>query len=781
MLIFLIIHIYIGEMGMRAYFNPFGMPLSGWDDIDEQFSLRTNEKCNRLNEFASIDDMEEDDEEGKIRFHPDPDAKDAYGGAMSLGELSDAIQWEDWNCRDVSLAVRDKSFMPPYLGLLRGYLNAQFLRQVEIGRVIQCFNDEGRAVFVAFHTGLLTKREKNELFCVLQATSGKNTSSKGGESISKKSLSVRLPFELVAFVTKDRLRDPTMPWNVIEPLMRTPDPAIFYEEPIDLIYDSYATLDVDASFWEQLDDLSIVNSFLPKSLCNSQYLRRISAKEAINRAERICKLDPKQAALTYSRHFGPRQPGELRMVLPLTFIDHENYKASTSGDSGAHIGNCALICSFMKSKRGCKVYRAIGLCSLETAFIEARVIGSVQQAWLRRDGPKLSSPQQLQQQRANAQAGIEELNAQFESSMKQLQPVRAPRAKVSKDASPTTPDGQSMYSHKYGAAKRSPVSPVEIEEDEDDDEDFEVGVPMNNNTMIAQQGRYASALAMASSSSRKPPLYGHGKPKPPAHDWIEPRSKKQQHQQQKNKRGSSDEEDFLKEKSSAAAAAAVATEGSLQVEFEEPKVNIPNLPESVLDEVYQNAGLLVSYSDIRDVTEMPDDEKRDYTRRQKQAHKLAEDIVQRELAPFGEILEVKVRPTKHAADQMYAVVTFKKWLDLEAKEAIESGNLFNVENFFDDKGKIVMRRSERDFGKSPVKKKPANGETTKGSEQDDFDRMPVARPGWKASKHTSLTGQRLFQGSCGNCKKTCFVPFMPIDTMPVPKCSQCMNAENARK
>jgi hypothetical protein len=171
---------------------------------------------------------------------------------------------------------------------------------VEIGRVIQCFSDEGRAVFVAFHTGLLTKKEKNELYCVLQTREVLEVGSRSQTHHQQQ------PFELVAFVTKDRLRDPNMPWNYIEPLMRAPDPAIFYDDPLDLVYDAHATLDVDPSFWDQLDDLSLVSSFLPKTLLLSQYLRRISAKEAINRAERICKLDPKQAALTFTRFYGPR-------------------------------------------------------------------------------------------------------------------------------------------------------------------------------------------------------------------------------------------------------------------------------------------------------------------------------------------------------------------------------------------------------------------------------------------------------------------------------------------
>ena len=117
-------------------------------------------------------------------------------------------------------------------------------------------------------------------------------------------------------------------------------------------------------------------------------MRRISAKEAINRAERVCKLDPKQAALTFTRLYGPRQPGETRMVLPLTFIDHESYNAlssdgdksesstsivpsSSSGTSSLQIGNCALICTFMKSKRGVNRAREPSLQSLESAFMEA--------------------------------------------------------------------------------------------------------------------------------------------------------------------------------------------------------------------------------------------------------------------------------------------------------------------------------------------------------------------------------------------------------------------------
>jgi hypothetical protein len=102
-------------------------------------------------------------------------------------------------------------------------------------------------VFVAFHTGLLTKKEKNELYCVLQAREVL-----GGASGQTQRYQQH-PYELVAFVTKDRLRDPNMPWNYIEPLMRAPDPAIFYDDPLDLVYDAHAALDVDASFWEQLD------------------------------------------------------------------------------------------------------------------------------------------------------------------------------------------------------------------------------------------------------------------------------------------------------------------------------------------------------------------------------------------------------------------------------------------------------------------------------------------------------------------------------------------------
>lgn len=220
-------------------------------------------------------------------------------------------------------------------------------------------------------------------------------------------------------------------------------------------------------------------------------------------------------------------------------------------------------------------------------------------------------------------------------------------------------------------------------------------------------------------------------------------------------------------------------------------MNIPNLPENVLDEVYQAAGLDVSYSDIRDVKEMPEKDRLDYLRRQKNAHKLAEEIVLKELAPFGEIIDVTVRPTKHAADQMYAVVTFKKWYDLEAKETIESGGLFTVENFFNNEGKIVMRKSERDFG-APAKKKidisPAGavlGEflgTKKILDADEDVRPPVEpRSGWTKTKHSSISGQRLYQGNCGKCEKTCFVPFMPIASMPIPKCSQCMNEEMRKK
>ena len=805
----------MGELGMRAYFNPFGIALSGWDfdHQSEDFLMPS-----RLNEFASIDDVQTSSEhEGRyhIRFHPDPDAHEAYGGAMSLRELSDAIDWQDWNCRDVALAAKEQSFTPPYLGLLRGYLNAYFLWLVEIGKVIQCFSDEGRAVFVAFHTGLLTKKEKNELYCVLQT---REVLEGGARSQTHHQ---QQPFELVAFVTKDRLRDPNMPWNYIEPLMRAPDPAIFYDDPLDLVYDAHATLDVDPSFWDQLDDLSLVSSFLPKTLLLSQYLRRISAKEAINRAERICKLDPKQAALTFTRLYGPRQPGETRMVLPLTFINHESYNASGGRGSGngdesssivlsssppspthsPQIGSCALICTFMKSKRGVnRAYRAIGLQSLESAFMEARVIGPVDQPWLRRDGPKISSSQL--QRTGTAIGGTEEYNAQFEATLKQLRAVKT-RAPVTATASskqkqrdqqpmsPGTPDGHFIsYSYKYGT-KRSPVSPVEIEEDEEAGEGGEEGEEyVVRSSERRTEMAYANALITVSSGAEKPPSYGTAtadNQTEKTHEWIEPRNAIKK-QQKRAVQLTSDKEDFkAKDTRPSRAMLSSATAPSYgRFEYEAPKVNIPNLPESILDEVYQSAGLLVSYSDIRDVKDMPEKEQLDYQRRQKQAHKLAEEIVLKELAPFGEIIDVTVRPTKHAADQMYAVVTFKKWYDLEAKEVIESGSIFNVENFFNSEGKIVMRKSERDFG-APLKKNIAatSGEFAgrKKILDDDEDARQLVEPrlGWMKTKHSSISGKRLYQGNCGKCGKTCFVPFMPISSMPIPKCSQCMNLELQKK
>ena len=177
--------------------------------------------------------------------------------------------------------------------------------------------------------------------------------------------------------------------------------------------------------------------------------------------------------------------------------------------------------------------------------------------------------------------------------------------------SPGTPDGHFIsYSYKYGT-KRSPVSPVEIEEDEEAGEGGEEGEEyVARSSERRTEMAYANALTTVSSGAEKPPSYGTvtaDNQTEKTHEWIEPRNAIKK-QQKRAVQLTSDEEDFkAKDTRPSRAILSSATAPSYgRFEYEAPKVNIPNLPESVLDEVYQAAGLLVSYSDIRDVKEMPE-------------------------------------------------------------------------------------------------------------------------------------------------------------------------------
>ena len=226
----------------------------------------------------------------------------------------------------------------------------------------------------------------------------------------------------------------------------------------------------------------------------------------------------------------------------------------------------------------------------------------------------------------------------------------------------------------------------------------------------------------------------------------------------------------------ATSAATAPSSGDLH---EGPKVNIPNLPESVLDEVYQAAGLDVSYSDIRDVKEMPEKDRLDYLKRQKNAHKLAEEIVLKELAPFRRNIDVTVRPTKHAADQMYAVVTFKKWYDLEAKETIESGGIIPVENFSTTKEKLSCARANEILA-------PGEEELTFLPQVLYWVNLRVLRRystpmkmcdrRWSPDRDgeneaLGISGSACIKGTVENAKRHALCRSCQPSFMPIPKCS----------
>ena len=139
------------------------------------------------------------------------------------------------------------------------------------------------------------------------------------------------------------------------------------------------------------------------------------------------------------------------------------------------------------------------------------------------------------------------------------------------------------------------------------------------------------------------------------------------------------------------------------------------------------------------------------------------------------MLSVEVRATKHAADQTYAVVTFRKWYDGTVRRCIEKGGIQHINNFHGGTERIVMHKIERDFGATGADKKVAASKTMTAEKKSIT--LAKGRPDWVKTKHNSLSGSRLYLDNCGKCEKTCFVPFMPVTMRPVPLCSQCMIEE----
>ena len=313
------------ERGMRSANNIEGLPLDGF----------TRDMMS-LGQWARVENG----------------GKRAMGDALratSFASLESAVVRETWP-----------------RGMMDAYLDAQFLRSVEQGKMVQCFTESGDAAWATFHTNLLSYDEF-PLFAMFGrefTRIDKSQAVNGGK------------WELVGFVDDVTLRDPSQPWNAIEPILHVPPRPTFVEDPCDCLWIADETgddvvLEIDARFWESLESDAVVALLKEFSTLTARHHAGMSA---ISRLARLVSYGFHAPVPRFARLQGARGPGKVQMLLP--------FKA----DSKSMQTRAAVVVDIIKSRRGGRMYRAVGVVSLREAVFTARVIGPLTTSdWLNAD------------------------------------------------------------------------------------------------------------------------------------------------------------------------------------------------------------------------------------------------------------------------------------------------------------------------------------------------------------------------------------------------------------
>eukprot|EP00218_Dolichomastix_sp_CCMP3274_P005504 CAMPEP_0170158912 /NCGR_PEP_ID=MMETSP0033_2-20121228/69384_1 /TAXON_ID=195969 /ORGANISM="Dolichomastix tenuilepis, Strain CCMP3274" /LENGTH=509 /DNA_ID=CAMNT_0010396375 /DNA_START=61 /DNA_END=1586 /DNA_ORIENTATION=+ len=317
------------ESGMWSVENTLGVELVGLDDLES------------LYEFAHVPTVEE--------AAPPPGAP-----CRSLESLQQLVQVEAWAPKG-SVGNRESS---EYLGTLRSYLNAQFLRCVDQGKVVQCFDHSGVAIWACFNTGLLSVVQEELVFAVMR----------------RDRLSTRgTPWVLHVFCNQVRLQEAQAEWSEVEVLIDVPRPAVFLEDPLDQLWCPSVpgvTLDAETQLWGTFEQhFERFPPFLRSPGVSSQ-ARKQAVTAAMQRAVRLAEHNPRLSVPQYVRP-SPRALGTVQLLLPLKLEPETN---------DTHL---ALVVSIQKSRRGGRVYRATGLLPLERAYSNARAIMPIQEPWLK--------------------------------------------------------------------------------------------------------------------------------------------------------------------------------------------------------------------------------------------------------------------------------------------------------------------------------------------------------------------------------------------------------------
>ena len=313
------------ERGMRSANNIEGLPLDGF-----------TRDMTSLGQWARVGNG----------------GKRAMGDALratSFASLESAVVRETWP-----------------RGMMDAYLDAQFLRSVEQGKMVQCFTESGDAAWATFHTNLLSYDEF-PLFAMFGrefTRIDKSQAVNGGK------------WELVGFVDDVTLRDPSQPWNAIEPILHVPPRPTFVEDPCDCLWIADETgddvvLEIDARFWESLESDAVVALLKEFSTLTARHHAGMSA---ISRLARLVSYGFHAPVPRFARLQGARGPGKVQMLLP--------FKA----DSKSMQTRAAVVVDIIKSRRGGRMYRAVGVVSLREAVFTARVIGPLTTSdWLNAD------------------------------------------------------------------------------------------------------------------------------------------------------------------------------------------------------------------------------------------------------------------------------------------------------------------------------------------------------------------------------------------------------------
>ena len=281
-------------------------------------------------------------------------------------------------------------------GAMRAFLNAQFLRSVEQGKLVQCFTSTGEAAWATFHTNLLSNDEF-PIFAVFfrefAERDGGNSSERmmntaASTTTAKTNAGVveRPTWELCGFVDDIALRDPSQAWNQIEPILHIPPRATFVDDPHDYLWLANdrdfeeVVLEIDARFWPSVDARADV---FPQELASDPAARQRAASAAVPRAARLVLYGYYVPVLRYARLEGQRAPGTVQMLLPLELERDYDADDVNDDDDDTTLICGAIVVDIVKSRRGGRMYRAVGIISTREAALTARVIGPITAEWLR--------------------------------------------------------------------------------------------------------------------------------------------------------------------------------------------------------------------------------------------------------------------------------------------------------------------------------------------------------------------------------------------------------------